>query len=382
MRAHPGLSLSLRQFGLATGAIALLLTAQSYRAEAENPKTSNIDPQSVTVSGISSGADLAHQLHIAYSATIHGAGLLAAAPYYCAKGNATTAVQYCSAIGTQLGQAYSGPPTADYVDTLVAATSAEFKNGRIDDPAGIKTAKIYLFSGTSDSKVPQPIVDSVQLYYAKLGVDPANISYVRDVPAGHGMVTATYGNECSTSKTPYINKCGVDVAGQILQQMYGPLARPGTAVADNIKAFDQSAFFVGGDGADMDTVGHAYIPTACAQGARCKLHVAVEGCEQDQDQIQDQFYTHAGYNEWAETNNVVVIYPQVKSGSGNPYACWDWWGYTDQNYHTKAGKQVAAVKRMIDRVVAGGPLPEVTNGGTPGSCLNWGWFYFICKWFK
>jgi poly(3-hydroxybutyrate) depolymerase len=60
-----------------------------------------------------------------------------------------------------------------------------------------------------------------------------------------------------------------------------------------------------------------------------KLHVVLEGCLQNEDKIGDQFYTHAGYNEWAESNNIIILYPQVKSGPGNPNECWDWWGYTN-----------------------------------------------------
>ena len=188
------------------------------------------------------------------------------------------------------------------------------------------------------------------------------------------MVTKSYGITCDKTGAPYINNCGVDVAGQILQQIYGSLAQPGTAINKNIQAFDQQKFFVGGDSAQMDPTGHVYIPEACAQGALCKLHIAIEGCLQDEDQIQDQFYTHAGYNEWAQSNNIIVIYPQVKSGLGNPYECWDWWGYTDSNYYTKSGKQVAAVNGMIDWVLAGNSLPP------SDPCLSWRIWYYMCKW--
>src|SRR2546423_15236257 len=52
----------------------------------------------------------------------------------------------------------------DYVESLVSDTKKAFNEDQIDDPAGIKTAKIYLFSGTNDTKVPQPIVKAVELF--------------------------------------------------------------------------------------------------------------------------------------------------------------------------------------------------------------------------
>jgi poly(3-hydroxybutyrate) depolymerase len=369
----------MRYVRAAVGA-AIVAASSPHVCQAQSSQRYNIQADSVSVSGISSGADLAHQLHVAHSAKIHGVGLLAASPYHCAKADAFKALQYCSKIGAEFGQPYNGPPTPDYVDSLVADTGKAFNDGQIDDPAGVKTAKIYLFSGTNDTKVPQPIVKAVELFYTKLGADPNNIKTEYDVPAGHGMVTSNYGNSCGTSESPYINKCGLDVAGRILEQIYGSLKQPGTASKKSLMAFDQTAFFAGDDSAQMDEHGHVYVPKACGEGNSCKLHVAVEGCLQGEDKIGDQFYTHAGYNEWAETNSIIILYPQVKSGLGNPNECWDWWGYTDSNYHTKRGKQVAAVNGMIDRILAGDPMPPAKPPALD-PCLAWGWFYYSCKWF-
>ena len=55
----------------------------------------------------------------------------------------------------------------------------------------------------------------------------------------------------------------------------------------------------------------------------------------------------AGYNRWAETNRIIVLYPQTHATWSNPNACWDWWGYTGTVYATKAGVQMAAVHRML-----------------------------------
>ena len=365
----------------ATLGVAIVAASSPYVCQAQSPQRYNIQPDSVSVSGVSSGADLAHQLHVAYSSKIHGVGLLAASPYHCAKDDVYKALQYCSKTGAEFGQPYNGPPTPDYVESLVSDTKKAFSEDQIDDPAGIRTAKIYLFSGTNDTKVPQPIVKAVELFYTKLGVYPNNIKTDYGVPAGHGMVTRNYGNSCSSSNSPYINKCGLDVAGRILEQIYGPLKQPGTASNESLKAFDQTVFFAGDVSAQMDEHGHVYVPKACSEGASCKLHVALEGCLQGEDKIGDQFYTHTGYNEWAESNNIIILYPQVKSGPGNPYECWDWWGYTNSNYHTKRGKQMAAVNGMIDRLLAGDSLPPPANPPALDPCLAWGWFYYGCKWF-
>ena len=47
-----------------------------------------IDPNEVSVSGLSSGGFMAVQMHVAYSATFRkGAGIVAGGPFYCAEGS-------------------------------------------------------------------------------------------------------------------------------------------------------------------------------------------------------------------------------------------------------------------------------------------------------
>ena len=46
----------------------------------------NIDPANVSVSGISSGAFMAVQVHVIHSANISGIGAIAGGPYRCSNG--------------------------------------------------------------------------------------------------------------------------------------------------------------------------------------------------------------------------------------------------------------------------------------------------------
>ena len=63
---------------------------------------------------------------------------------------------------------------------------------------------------------------------------------------------------------------------------------------------------------------------------------------------------HAGYAAWADTNRIVVLFPQAVSIPGlNPNGCWDWWGYTDENYANKTGVQISALRAMVDRIASG-----------------------------
>ena len=68
--------------------LALLLAACGGEPEVTvvAPPTFDIDASRITVSGVSSGAYMAGQLHVAHSAAISGAGLIAGGPYWCASG--------------------------------------------------------------------------------------------------------------------------------------------------------------------------------------------------------------------------------------------------------------------------------------------------------
>jgi poly(3-hydroxybutyrate) depolymerase len=116
----------------------------------------------------------------------------------------------------------------------------------------------------------------------------------------------------------------------------------------------------------MDTSGWLYVPAACQAGTRCRLHVALHGCKQGQDYMPlhspqgggplngDTFVRHAGYARWAETNRIVVLFPQAVSiPFVNPDGCWDWWGYTDDHFADNQGIQMRAIRNMIDRLASG-----------------------------
>lgn len=47
------------------------------------------------------------------------------------------------------------------------------------------------------------------------------------------------------------------------------------------------------------------------------------------EKISDAFARHAGYNEVAEINNIIIIYPQAVASSRNPNGDWDWWGFNN-----------------------------------------------------
>lgn len=63
---------------------AFWLFAVTAFADGSTPPL-NIDKNRITVSGISSGAAMAHQLHIAYSDVFSGAAIFSGVPYIAPK---------------------------------------------------------------------------------------------------------------------------------------------------------------------------------------------------------------------------------------------------------------------------------------------------------
>jgi len=355
--------------------IPAALMALASAAHAASPLPSlNIDKTQITVSGLSSGGFMANQLGYAYSSTFKGVGVFAGGPYMCAGHSNYTACMYNATISSSA------------LNTMQADIN-NWSGTAIDAKSNVAAQKIYLFVGTSDSTVGPNPMNAVQTQYLNNGVPAANLSYVQRSGTAHVLPTdfdATGNNSCGTSASPYIANCGYDGAKAVLTQLYGTLnARNNSPAAANYVEFDQTAFSTN---PGLAATGWAYIPAGCAAGQSCKLHIALHGCQQNYATIGDKFVRNTGFSRWADTNNIVVLFPQTKvdntyrttaaSGSlPNPNGCWDWVGWYGSNFAQKAGTQAAALKAMVDQVSGGatgnpGDPGDPGDPGTPAVCFT------------
>jgi len=331
---------------IVTAAFALAVLPHAAQAASALPAYAG-DPTQTSVSGLSSGAFMAVQYQVAYSGSVVGAGIVAGGPYYCAAGNILNA-QIC------MGQVPFVPPNPAL---MVAAATGFASLGQIDSLSNLQRARIYVFSGTKDTVVYQQAVDTTVSFFKEAGVPAANVKYVNNVPAGHAFITPAFGNVCADNASPYISHCTVgkqmyDQAGALLQQIYGALTQPAQALTGSIVPFDQREFASAGTG--MADTGYLYVPKSCDEGAACKVHVAFHGCKQSAAVVGDDYFAKTNYNQWADTNNILVLYPQVNASTVpfNPQGCWDWFGYTGTDYALKSGAQMKAVNAMVDRLLA------------------------------
>ncbi|HEX6014765.1 MAG TPA: hypothetical protein VFY87_23830 [Geminicoccaceae bacterium] len=332
-----------------------------------------VDPGRVSVSGISSGAFMANQLHIAHSSEIMGAGLVAGGLYGCAV-FAVSGKRVVSLATQAVFQCMQAPERLKSVDAYRARIADFAERGWVDDLGGLRGDRVYIFTGGADSVVSPGTVEVGAAVYRSLGVDGDDLVFVdRTLDAGHSWVTKSFGKSCEANETPFINNCVYDQAEAILKHIYGPLkpARPASEpLSGRFIEFSQGEFTAGHQPRTlgMDEVGYLYVPASCAsgRGPRCALHVALHGCMQSVSQVGDVFYKNVGLNEWADTNGIVVLYPQADTIqvedlpeprvdallAPNPAGGWNWWGYADdERYLLKDGFQVAAIHGMIQRVL-------------------------------
>ena len=58
-----------------------------------------------------------------------------------------------------------------------------------------------------------------------------------------------------------------------------------------------------------------------------------------------------GYNDYAVSNDLIMLYPQSKYSFDNTWGCHDTWGITGDDFATKNGVQPSAIMAMVDRLI-------------------------------
>ena len=315
-----------------------------------------IDPAKVFVAGISSGGFAAVQLHVAHSSTFKGAAIYAGGVYWCAGAlGAVGALTNCGGLTLPNNQ-------ASYNRTLAASMAyldQQSLFGTIDPAANLRGQPVYLWSGTLDKVVNPLEMADLETEYRHYG---ANVRFDRSFPAAHGWESPAGELACGTSGSPYMVNCSLngavyDSVKTWLTLFLGPLKpRNNGKLAGTLAAFDQTEFGAS-SGVSMNSRGSVFVPKACQQGDTCGLVLALHGCLQEASRIGNRWVTEAGINEWADSNRLVVIYPDTLASSApgvtNPNACFDWWGYSNQfdpNYALKSGLQMSVLYAMVERV--------------------------------
>ncbi|WP_333798157.1 extracellular catalytic domain type 2 short-chain-length polyhydroxyalkanoate depolymerase [Rheinheimera sp.] len=293
--------------------------------------------KNITLSGLSSGGYMAAQFHLAYSSEVQGAAIVAAGPVYCAANSLQTAFAHC------LNQSSSTPD----LTAASAYLTAQQQQGGIDALENLADDKVWLFHGTKDSTVAESVSDALAAQYQSL-LAKNNLVYVKDKAFAHHFPTDhQHGTDCADSKTPFIGSCGYDAAGAMLNHLLPDLKARAAKTSGQLMELNQQALAPKAKD-QLGKTGYLYVPQSCSQGQPCRLHVSFHGCKQYGGAVGDVYARLTGLNEYADSNQLVVFYPQADKSVMNPNGCWDWWGYSGEHYATKNGPQMQAVKQLIE----------------------------------
>ncbi|HET9645034.1 MAG TPA: poly(3-hydroxybutyrate) depolymerase, partial [Burkholderiaceae bacterium] len=267
------------------------------------------------------------------------------------------------------------PQTGPNAEKLVGMARESAAAGEIDPIEHIADDRLYIFTGSKDEVVYSDVVDRTRRFYELLGVPPERIAYHHTVPAGHSIITDNpEDSPLAANEPPYINYGGFMQSHQILEHLYGPLKPPSEQLSGKLIRFDQTEFFGNEPRASMSPFGYAYVPRSVAEGASARVHIVLHGCKQGYAYVNyvngrpdvrnvppygTRYITSTGYNQIADSNDIIVLYPQAQGTDNgttqNPDGCWDWWGYSSlsaekPDYYTRHGIQIKAIHDMLNRL--------------------------------
>lgn len=301
------------------------------------------DPATVTISGISSGAAMALQAHIALSAKIRGVAAFAGFVYGCGRGDYAT-LRRCAIAQNENDIA---------LNELLAETRRRAEAGLIDPLAGLAKSRVYLFSGANDPLILPVVSRQIRNFYRALLPAGNEVVLKEDPLANHAWSSPDAEQGCADYGGNWINNCGDDPQAEFLTLFYGPLQKRASApLRGRIVRFAQTPLIETESARKgLAETAYAFIPPACDQpGNGCRVHLALHGCMMSAQALGDTFVRQSGLNPWAENNRIIVVYPQARPSDNNPRACWDIWGIHDPDYDTRQGGQMRFLDRLIEHL--------------------------------
>ena len=356
-----------------TGSISSLLQRETPPIGTKIPQLKMDLNAKSTISGLSAGAAWSVQFAVAFSKSVGGAAIFSGKCYHCMKGDC---ISNCSSVHN----AHCHDPESEWgiasVDSLVNLTRYAAGQGFIDDTLHMAHNRYYFFRGRSDTVYLEGAMNATLKYFSAFAPLENIRNEIDEIDAAHTIPTLHYGNPCTQQGRPFINNCGFDGAGQALQFLYNNSLRnrndKDLPDQTSFMQFNQTALGSSGDG--MFDFGMAYIPRAClaksnTTGNGCRLHLHfhgtrmnIQGCDRlhrPWDCGQDEYgryvstpdSAHSGFNNWAEANKIVVVYPQT---SGDK---WDNAGDSGDGYAWKSSAQMTTVQRIM----------QAFHGEVPGS---------------
>jgi len=166
--------------GFAAGVLAsALMVASGFAHGQERLGTYSADPAKISISGISSGAFMANQFHIAHSTLIMGVGIVAGGLYACAvdgmDGEDLRVLVTLAAIPCM-----SYPAGLKNVGDYVRYVQEFADRGWIDSLEGLRGDRVYMFTGRLDRIINPETVHRAAQFYRSLGIPTEDLRLISD----------------------------------------------------------------------------------------------------------------------------------------------------------------------------------------------------------
>ncbi len=319
---------------------ALTVTGCATGTASDGLPTLRLDPARVAVAGISSGAIMAQQVHLAYADRLRGAALLSGPPYQCAGGTLEQALGQCMAAPAP------GPDAAALAQRIVERAG----RGELAPLSGLQGDAVLVAHGRHDGVVSRAVARAALTVYENLPqVASMTLRWDGDGDFAHLWPTLDTGGDCTVTAAPYLGNCGRDFAAEVVQTLFGAAAGEADDASGELITFSQAPFNPDGRDALLDDKGYLYVPKVCAAGESCGLLVVFHGCDQGAAVVGDVFARDNGLNRLAADHRLVVLYPQARASYAplNPKGCWDWWGFSGADYDTRSGAQLVWLAKAV-----------------------------------
>jgi hypothetical protein len=184
----------------------------------------------------------------------------------------------------------------------------------------LRDDRVWLFSGGKDTVVDSTVMERLAAFYGQW-IAPSAIRFVQLPEAGHAMISIVdpQANACSSEQTPFINRCGELRRGRrdAPATCLAPCSRQRRPLSGEMLRFDQSAVRRRQSRSTPDwqtplTLSCRRPATAMPAGYMSSFMAVVRRTAQ----IGRRFVDGAGYNRWADSNRIIVLYPQVQPRYG------------------------------------------------------------------
>ena len=223
-------------------------------------------------------------------------------------------------------------------NTLYAKAQELANAGKIDPISNLSSRRAYVQAGASYEAVYQSAGETATSLFSRFG---CNVLSKFDLDTGHGIPTLDYGQPCNSQG---LLDCDYEGATELLKHLYGSLTANVAMKSENLIYFDQSENF--SSDLDLNDKAVIYVPDGCKNSSGCKVHVQFHGCGANIDSAGDYYTKNSGFNEVAEANNIIVLYPQ---GSGRCFDGENYFNNGDQ-FATKEGEHIKRMWNMVKRI--------------------------------